>query len=332
MQLADVLGQASVSRLIARLIARDRLPHAVLLEGHPGCGRRTLATAIAQAVLCHAPEAGDSCGTCASCRLVQSGSHPDLVSTPHDSVAGNVSVDLVRDEIVDAAYASPLVGERRVFILPGIERWRVEASNTLLKVLEEPPAAVRFIATTTQAAAVLRTIRSRSQLYRLQTLTAGDVERVLVRGGISAPEAQRRAVHSDGGHRGLWDDTPEIPLAALLALARDGYRTSVVAEVLSHLPTTVTPAAEAQGLTLAAEQRRMVRVWLSALTQALRGDLRGDLRADVHTSSTASQQAAERIIRIGALQGDLARNLQPRLVLESIGLGETERLLRRSGL
>ena len=328
MQLADVLGQASVSRLLTRLIDRDRLPHAVLLEGQPGCGRRTLATAIAQAVLCHAPVAGDSCGTCASCRLVQSGSHPDLVSTPHDSVPGNVSVDLVRDEIVDAAYASPLVGERRVFILPGIERWRVEASNTLLKVLEEPPAAVRFIATTTQSAAVLRTIRSRSQLYRLQSLTAGDVERVLVRGGIPAPEAQRRAVHSDGGHRGLWDDTPEIPLAALLTLARDGYRTSVVAEVLSHLPTTVTPAAEAQGLTLAAEQRRMVRMWLSALTQALRADL----RTDVHNSGTASQQAAERIIRIGALQGDLARNLQPRLVLESIGLGETERLLRRSGL
>lgn len=324
MLLADVVGQAAVSRLIARLIACDRLPHALLLEGMPGCGRRTLATAIAQAVLCHAPQAGDSCGVCASCRLVQSGSHPDLVSTPHDSVAGNVSVDLVRDEVVDAAYVSPLVGKHRVFILPGIERWRVEASNTLLKALEEPPATVRFILTTTQSAAVMRTIRSRSQLYRLQALTAADVERVLVRGGIPAAEARQRAIHSDGGHRGLWEDTISIPLQPLLNLAREGYRTSVIAEILGHLPTAVTPAAEAQGLTLAAEQRRLVRTWLAALTQALRADLRLD--------AATAQQAAERIVRIGALAGDLARNLQPRLVIESIGLGETERRLRRSGL
>lgn len=324
MQLADVVGQAAVSRLIARLIACGRLSHALLLEGLPGCGRRTLATAIAQAVLCHAPQAGDSCGVCASCRLVQSGSHPDLVSTPHDSVAGNVSVDLVREEVVDAAYVSPLVGKHRVFILPGIERWRVEASNTLLKALEEPPATVRFILTTTQSAAVMRTIRSRSQLYRLQALSAGDVERVLVRGGIPAAAARQRATQSDGGHRGLWEDTNRIPLQPLLTLAREGYRTSVIAEILSHLPTTVTPAAEAQGLTLAAEQRRVVRTWLAALTQGLRADLRLD--------AATAQQAAERIMRIGALAGDLARNLQPRLVVESIGLGETERRLRRSGL
>jgi hypothetical protein len=324
MQLAEVIGQSAISRLIARLIAADRLPHAVLLEGLPGCGRRTLATAIAQAVLCHAPQAGDSCGVCASCRLVLSGSHPDLVSTPHDSIAGNVGVELVRDEIVDAAYVSPLVGTHRVFVLPGIERWRVEASNTLLKVLEEPPATVRFILTTTQAAAVMRTIRSRSQLYRLQTLTPAAVEQVLVRGGIAVGEARKRALLSDGGHRGLWEDTVAIPLQPLLALARDGYRTSVVAEIIGHLPTVVSAQAEAQGLTLAAEQRRLVRIWLAALTQALRADLRLD--------AASAQQAAERIVRIGALAGDLARNLQPRLVLESIGLGETERRLRRSGL
>ena len=65
-------------------------------------------------------------------------------------------------------------------------------------------------------------------------------------------------------------------------------------------------------------------MWLSALTQGLRADLR--------LGGAAAQLAAERIVRIGALHSDLARNLQPRLVLESIGLGETERLLRRSGL
>ncbi len=322
--IGEVLGQVAVGRLITRLIARDHLPHALLLEGIPGCGRRTFATAMAQAILCLAPCAGDSCGECASCRLIRSDSHPDLVATLHDSVAGQVGVDVVRDEIVEAAYASPLVSARRVFILPGIERWSVAASNTLLKVLEEPPAAVRFIATTAQATAVLRTIQSRCQLYRLQPLSAGDVERILIAGGIAAPTAHARAVLSVGSHRGLWQDTQEIPLEPLLSLAREGYRSAVVADVLSCLPTGLSETVAAQGLTLAAEQRRIVRTWLSALTHELRNDLRlGDLRA---------QQAADRIVRIGALHGDLARNLNPRLVIEAIGLGETERLLRSSGL
>ena len=323
MRLAEIIGQSAVARLVARLIARDRLPHALLLEGVPGSGRRSLATAIAQTVLCAAPVAGDACGTCDACRLVLAGNHPDLVSTPHDSEPGAVSVDLVREQVVEAAYASPLVGERRVFLLPGIERWNLSAGNALLKVLEEPPASVRFVATTHQATAVLRTIRSRSQLYRLQPLTAADVEAVLVRGGLAAGEARRRAMTAQGGHRGLWHGAPTVPLEPLLALARDGYRTALVAEAIAALPSRLDPAAEEAGLTLAAEQRRTVRVWLAAVIHAL--------RADLHLGGAEAQQAAERIQRIALLQQDLARNLQPRLVIEALGLGETERLLRRTG-
>lgn len=322
MRLAEVIGQGAIARLVARLISRERLPHALLLEGVPGCGRRTLATAIAQAVLCAAPLAGDACGVCASCRMVLAGNHPDLVSTPHDSAPATVSVELVRDEIVEAAYASPLVGDRRVFLLPGIERWNLPSANALLKVLEEPPASVRFIATTAQAAGVLRTIRSRAQLYRLQPLAVSDVEWVLIRGGINAGEAQRRAVAGQGGHRGLWHGAPEIPLEALLRLAREGYRTAWVAEAVAALPTAVDEADEAAGLTLEGAKRRMVRVWLAALAQALRSDLR--------LPGPQALQAAERLQRITALHHDLGRNIQPRLVIESIGLGELERALRRS--
>lgn len=323
MRLAEVVGQGAVARLTARLLARNRLPHAVLFEGVPGCGRRTLALALAQAVLCAEPQAGDACGICASCRMVAAGSHPDLVVTPHDTEPTAPSVDLVREQVAEAAFSSPLVGERRVFILPGIERWNHQAANTLLKVLEEPPPSVRFIATTHQAAAVLRTIRSRCQLYRLQPLSAVDVEQVLMRGGIAAGEAQRRAVAAVGGHRGLWHGAPPIPLEALLRLAREGYRTAWVAEAMELLPTKLAVQAEEAGLTLAGEQRRTVRVWLAALAQALRADLR--------LGGDEALRTVERIQRLSGLNHDLARNLQPRLILEAIGLGETERLLRRTG-
>ena len=322
MRLTDVIGQGSIARLIARLIAKGRLPHALLLEGVPGSGRRTLATAIAQAVLCAAPVAGDACGACASCRMVMAGSHPDLVTTLHDTAPGTVSVELIRDEVVEAAYSSPLVGERRVFLLPGIERWNLASANAMLKVLEEPPAAVRFIATTIQAAGVLRTIRSRCQLYRLQPLAVDEVAQILLRGGISAAEAQHRALAGQGGHRGLWQGAITIPLEPLLRLAREGYRTEWVAEVVAALPTSIVDSDEAAGLTLEGSKRRLVRVWLGALAQALRPDLR--------LEGALGVQAAERIQRINALHQDLLRNIQPRLVIESIGLGELERALRRS--
>ena len=323
MRLAEVIGQVAVARLLARLITRDRLPHAVLLEGVPGCGRRTIATAIAQAILCAQSSGGDSCGVCAACRMVTAGSHPDLVVTPHDSEAVQVSVDLVRDQIIEAGYQSPLLGSHRVFILHSIERWNLASANAVLKLLEEPPASVRFVLTTAQASAVLRTIRSRAQLYRLQSLTAGEVEQVLMRGGLSAVQARDRAALAVGGHRGLWQGQPLIPLQPLLQLAREGYRTAWVSEALDALPAKLSDDAENQGITLAAEQRRTVRIWLGALTQALRSDL----RAGGHLA----MRAAERIPRIAALQHDLARNIQPRLVVEAIGLGETERLLRRTG-
>lgn len=322
MRLADVIGQGSIARLVTRLIVKGRLPHALLLEGVPGSGRRTLATAIAQAVLCAAPVAGDACGACASCRLVMAGDHPDLVTTLHDTAPGTVTVEVIREEVVEAAYSSPLVGERRVFLLPGIERWHHSSAPTLLKVLEEPPAAVQFVLTTTRAAAVLPTIRSRTQLYRLQPLTVDEVAQVLLRSGIPAAEARHRALAGQGGHRGLWQGAVAIPLEPLLRLAREGFRTEWVAEVIAALPTAVNESDEAAGLTLEGAKRRLVRVWLGALAQALRPDLRQEGALGV--------QAAERIQRINALHQDLGVNIQPRLVIESIGLGELERALRRS--
>src|SRR5271167_4218768 len=113
MRLREVIGQDGLVRLLSRLIARGRLPPALLLEGLPGCGRRTLALAIAQAVLCPRAQGGDACGECASCRMVNEGSHPDLVSLPHDSQGDDLGVELVRSAIAEAAYQSPLIGAGR---------------------------------------------------------------------------------------------------------------------------------------------------------------------------------------------------------------------------
>ncbi|MBA2479167.1 MAG: DNA polymerase III subunit [Planctomycetes bacterium] len=315
MRIAEVVGQPSVARLIARLIARSRLPHASMVEGVPGCGRRTVARAIAQALLCARPIDGDACGTCPACALCAAGTHPDLVSTPHDSESEDIPVDLLRDDIVARAYESPLMGERRVFILYSVERLQNAAANVLLKVLEEPPAGAYFIATTAQASAVLKTIRSRAQLYRLQPLAASDVAVVLGRAGIPTAEAHARSERSAGGHRGLWGDISPVPLEDLRALSRDGLRSEIVARVIDALPTSVTAEQEAAGRTVSAEQRRVLRQWLVALAHDFQRELRQD----------PSLALALRMERLANLHHDIARNLSPRLIIEALALDQERR-------
>ena len=312
-RLASVIGQDALGRLLARLVARGKLPHAVLLEGTPGCGRRTVARALAAALLCQRPVAGDACGGCPACVQVAQGTHPDLLMFPaegEDAAVDKELTDAVREMVESRAYESPLMGCGHVFVIPDLERLQrnqATAANALLKVLEEPPPATWFILTTAFASSVLRTIRSRAQLYRLQPLIAEDVERILVRGGVPAPIAARRAAASDGSHRGLWDDdVPEVPLAGLTSLLRDGWSTATIADLVAGLPTR----EREDGRTVAAEQRRICRLWLAALQQSLRRELVGP----------EGRAAADGIERVQQALRDLQRNLQPRLVLEALAL------------
>jgi DNA polymerase III delta' subunit len=314
-KIAEVIGQPGVTRLLARLISRARLPHASMIEGNPGCGRRTVALAIAQALLCARPFDGDACGSCPSCALCLAGTHPDLMATPHDSESDDLAVDMLRDEVVAKAYESPLIGQRRVFVLYSVERLQNASANVLLKVLEEPPAGAYFITTTSQASAVLKTIRSRAQLYRLQPLAAGDVAEILRRGGVAPDDALSLSERSTGGHRGLWDDVAPVPLEDLRALCRDGLRSEIVARVVDALPTTVSDEQEAAGRTVSGEQRRVLRQWLVALAHDLQRELRRKPDIDL----------ALRMERLANLHHDLARNLPPRLVIEALALDQERR-------
>ncbi len=308
MQLSEVIGHPGTTRLLARLIAAGRLPHALLIEGIPGSGRRTLTTAIAASLLCGAGAAGDSCGTCASCRLIREGTHPDLVSLSHDSQADDFGVEQVRDTVVEAAYQSPLLGAKRVFVLHSVERFGLAAANCLLKVLEEPPAGAYLLMTTANAGAVLRTIRSRAQLQRLSPLAVADLERVLVRAGMPADEARARAPLGAGSHRGLGEGADAVPLAAMLRLCREGLSMELVAEIAGQLPQR---AREEEGRTLAAEQRQRLGQWLQALMHGLRAELRGP----------DAERAAAHIERVVQLQRDVQRNVSPQLVIEGLALG-----------
>ena len=320
-RLVDVIGQGAAVRLVQRLTSRNRLPPILLLAGLPGCGRRTLAHAITAALLCQRPVAGDACGTCESCRLVAQGDHPDVLATAHetDLSSRKDEAERIREEFVLGAYNSPLLGERRVFVIHGIDHFHKSWSNALLKVLEEPPRGVWFLLTAASADGILPTIRSRAQIIRLASLDHSALCDVLVRQGMNEADAHALAIHGSGSHRGL-RRLASAPLEPLRHLANDGLRSEWVLAIMAALPTRIDSQAEDQGTTLAMEQRATLRGWFAALAQELRRDLRDPERAEASAAALLRCQAAER---------DLQRNIGPRLVLEGFGLAALEAVLRR---
>jgi DNA polymerase-3 subunit delta' len=115
-----IVGHSRLLSLIARVIARDSMPPAVLLAGPAGFGKRLSAVAIAQAINCLQPQSAeglerDACGECASCRRIARGIHPDvLVVEPGDM--GTIKIEQLRD-VIDRSQYRPFEGRRRVVII-----------------------------------------------------------------------------------------------------------------------------------------------------------------------------------------------------------------------
>lgn len=145
---------------------RDRLPHAVLLVGPAGLGRELAAVEAAVLLTCGGMSAPWGIGGCAS--RVRDGVHPDVQAVLPTGAKQIIKIAQIR-EIVKSAAGRPYEGDRRVWILDGVEagHFGAEAANAFLKVLEEPPEHVVFILLAANPMAVLPTIRSRCQQLAL---------------------------------------------------------------------------------------------------------------------------------------------------------------------
>lgn len=148
-----------------------RLPHALLLEGESGCGKKTFARLVAAAAVCSGAE--KPCGVCRHCLKAKEGIHPDIRLVDGGVSAKNMNVDAVR-EIRASASVRPNEAERKVYILADAQNMTVQAQNALLKVLEEPPKGVIFILTCDNHSRLLETIVSRVTMQRLENPPPSD--------------------------------------------------------------------------------------------------------------------------------------------------------------
>lgn len=183
-----LVGNKRIKDSIDALISSDRLPHAVIIEGECGTGKRTLAQYLAKVAVCdseHPP-----CFSCRSCHLADAGTHPDIETVMPEDKKKNITVEQIR-KLRTTAYHSAHTSKRRAFIIEQADTMNMGSQNSLLKVLEEPPSDVLFILIATSAERLLDTVVSRCVTLSLFPPTLEEGVSVLRRvHGISDDEAR----------------------------------------------------------------------------------------------------------------------------------------------
>src|SRR4051812_39560177 len=214
MGFSDFHGNTATVTRLREMIARERLPHAVILAGPRGAGKYTLAQMAAKAMNCLEPPAGsaelaDFCGRCSNCtRIAQSDdlsarceealeareglketdkketrvmlqTHPDVLIIPPDPPQMMIKVGQVR-HVIEGIYYKPGDARERVYIFTSTAFIR-EAENALLKVLEEPPEFATLFLLAENPGELLPTIRSRCVTLTLGALPVAEIEGYIAR-------------------------------------------------------------------------------------------------------------------------------------------------------
>lgn len=167
----DLVGQEHVTETLANAIKNNRVAHAYIFSGARGVGKTTAARILAKALNCVNGPTPDPCGECHSCKEIAAGSSLDVIEI---DAASNRGIDQIR-ELRDMVRYAPAAARSKVVILDETHMLTDEASNALLKTLEEPPDRVIFVMATTQPEDLADTIRSRSQHFHFRALTFNEI-------------------------------------------------------------------------------------------------------------------------------------------------------------
>jgi len=167
----DLVGQQHVTETLKNAIENDRVAHAYIFSGARGVGKTTAARILAKAMNCEKGQTAEPCGVCDSCKEITAGTSLDVIEI---DAASNRGIDQIR-ELREMVRYAPAASRSKVVILDEAHMLTGEASNALLKTLEEPPDRVIFVMATTQPEDLADTIRSRSQHFHFRALTFAEI-------------------------------------------------------------------------------------------------------------------------------------------------------------
>ncbi len=239
----EIIGQREIKGRLLNMVDEDRTPHALMLFGPQGTGKRSLAVAMAQYLACLDRQTGDSCGVCSSCIKFSKLVHPDLhfvvpVTTTR-KVASKPTTDSFLESWREAFLENPYLSENQWYEAIGAENkqgiinvaesqsvmiklgfkpyesdyrmmiiWLPEkmnqaAANKLLKLIEEPPDKTLIIMVAEHTDRILPTILSRTQLLHVPPLTPGEIREGLLNEPGCDPQFIEDAVRRANGNYNL---------------------------------------------------------------------------------------------------------------------------------
>lgn len=237
MLLGEVYGMGPAVRAFRTALATGHIPGAYLVIGPPGIGKSAVAIAFAGALACLSPrqDPADACGSCASCRMIGAGTHPEISLIAPSGDTTQIWQFWDREGrpagvLQKAAQYAPAIGRKRVFIIQRADTLTEGAANSLLKILEEPPPFVQFILLTPNAGKVLPTIQSRCQAVRVHAPSVSDLSGYLQATGVEQERALALASYAQGrtgtALRMLRSETAEVELQKAVSLAESIAGTS----------------------------------------------------------------------------------------------------------
>lgn len=159
--LAELVGQEYVKVTLGNQLASGQIGHAYLFTGPKGTGKTSVARILARTVNCLEPKDGTACGKCAMCQAFDNGQMMDLIEI---DAASNRKIEDVR-ELISKINLAPSQGRYKIYVIDEAHQLTKDASNALLKTLEEPPAHAIFVLATTEPDKLLPTIISRCQRF-----------------------------------------------------------------------------------------------------------------------------------------------------------------------
>ncbi len=181
-------GNETTKSRIGSAIISAKLNHALLICGPDGSGKATLATEIAAALNCEKKSdllSSLPCGHCNNCRRIYEDNFPDIKRLKRDASKATIGVEELRLFREDM-FLSATESEHKIYIIENAERMTPNAQNALLKVLEEPPAAVTIMLLCEEGDKILTTIKSRAQLVTMQRFSPEEIKKYLSSKGFSS--------------------------------------------------------------------------------------------------------------------------------------------------
>lgn len=196
-----LIGKEQAFNNLLSSFKANRLPHALVISGEKGIGKKLFAKEICKMLVCRGENA--ACGECAQCHKTENGVHPDIFNIFPSGKSQTIGVKDI-EVVFKNAYIKPNDADFKMFIINGAERMNRFSQNALLKIIEEPPEYLFFIFTCENTAALLPTVRSRLTEIRLSPASISQTEEELLnRFPDLEREKLKKAAEKSRGNIGL---------------------------------------------------------------------------------------------------------------------------------